>query len=260
MYIGMPKIAKELTALEVKRLTRRGWHAVGGVAGLLLQVTEPRQSGAPTPRSWILRYRHGGKREVVGLGPYPQISLADARELARKLSLDIRAGINPIVKKREERSALLAQAAKQKTFKECADAYMDAHASDYTNEKHRKQWASTLETYAYPIIGDLMVADIAMRNVLDVLLQETTHRDETKGKFWYTKPETAKRLLDRIRVVLDYAAVNEYRSGTNPAVWKGFLDTQLPSPRGLKAVKHQPAVPYQEIGEFMQHLRKNPKH
>lgn len=257
MYIGMPKIAKELTALEVKRLTRPGWHAVGGVAGLLLQVTEPRQSGAPTPRSWILRYRHGDKREVVGLGPYPQISLADARELARKLSLDIRAGINPVVKKREERSALLAQAAKQKTFKECADAYMDAHASDYTNDKHRKQWASTLETYAYPIIGDLMVADIAMRNVLEVLLQETAHRDETKGKFWYTKPETAKRLLDRIRVVLDYATVNEYRSGTNPAVWKGYLDTQLPSPRGLKAVKHQPAVPYQEIGGFMQHLRKN---
>lgn len=252
----MPKIAKELTALEVKRLTRPGWHAVGGVAGLLLQVTEPRQSGAPTPRSWILRYRHGGKREVVGLGPYPQISLADARELARKLSLDIRAGINPVVKKREDRSALLAQAAKRKTFKECADAYMDAHASDYTNDKHRKQWASTLETYAYPIIGDLMVADIAMRNVLEVLLQETTHRDETKGKFWYTKPETAKRLLDRIRVVLDYATVNEYRSGTNPAVWRGFLDTQLPSPRGLKAVKHQPAVPHQEIGEFMQHLRK----
>lgn len=257
MYIGMPKIARELTALEVKRLTRPGWHAVGGVAGLLLQVTEPRQSGAPTPRSWILRYRHGDKREVVGLGPYPQISLADARELARKLSLDIRAGINPVVKKREERSALLAQAAKQKTFKECADAYMDAHASDYTNDKHRKQWASTLETYAYPIIGDLMVADIAMRNVLEVLLQETAHRDETKGKFWYTKPETAKRLLDRIRVVLDYATVNEYRSGTNPAVWKGYLDTQLPSPRGLKAVKHQPAVPYQEIGGFMQHLRKN---
>lgn len=257
MYIGMPKIAKELTALEVKRIKRAGWHAVGGVAGLLLQVTEPRQSGAPTPRSWILRYRHGGKREVVGLGPYPQISLADARELARKLSLDIRAGINPAVKKREERSALLAQAAKQKTFKECADAYMDAHASDYTNDKHRKQWASTLETYAYPIIGDLMVADIAMRNVLDVLLQETTHRDKTTGRFWYTKPETAKRLLDRIRVILDYATVNEYRSGTNPAVWKGFLDTQLPSPRGLKAVKHQPAVPYQAIGEFMQHLRKN---
>lgn len=253
----MPKIARELSAIEVKRLKRPGWHAVGGVAGLILQVGKPRQSGAPIPRSWILRYRHGGKREVVGLGPYPQISLGDARELARKLSLDIRAGINPAVKKREDRSALLAQAAKRKTFKECADAYMDAHASDYTNDKHRKQWASTLETYAYPIIGDLMVADIVMRNVLEVLLQETAHRDETKGKFWYTKPETAKRLLDRIRIVLDYATVNEYRSGTNPAVWKGYLDTQLPSPRGLKAVKHQPAVPYQEIGGFMQHLRKN---
>ena len=129
----MPRIAKELTALEVKRLTHPGWHAVGGVAGLLLQVSTPTKAGAPTPRSWILRYRYGGKREVVGLGSYPKVSLADARELARKLALEIKAGINPVQKKREDRRELLAQAAKQKTFKECADAYMEAHDQLFLN-------------------------------------------------------------------------------------------------------------------------------
>lgn len=253
----MPRIAKELSAIEVKRLTDPGWHAVGGVAGLVLQVGKPSQDGGTIPRSWLFRFRFGGKREVMGVGSYPQVSLAQAREQAKKHSLDVKNGINPLAKKKTEKSALLAQAAKQKTFKECAEAYTKAHASDHTNDKHRKQWESTLKTYAYPVIGSLLVADITMRHVLDVLLQETTHRDKTKGKFWYTKPETAKRLLDRVRVVLDYATVNEYRSGTNPATWKGFLDTQLPSPRGLKAVKHQPAVPYQEVGDFMTHLRAN---
>jgi integrase len=251
----MPKIAKILNDLQCKRLTRPGWHAVGGVAGLLLQVNKSQQEGGLPPRSWIFRYTLAGKREVIGLGPYPQIPLSTARDVARQLSLDIRAGINPVVQKRVDRSALIAQNSKQRTFQKCAVDYIDAHASDYTNEKHRKQWASTFETYAYPIIGQLMVADVGMRHVLEVLLQKTTHRDKTVGKFWYIKPETAKRLLDRIRTVLDYATVNEYRAGNNPAIWKGYLDKRLPAPRGLKNVKHHPAVPYQEIGDFIKHLR-----
>jgi len=133
---------------------------------------------------------------------------------------------------------------------------MEAHASDYTNDKHRKQWASTLEAYAYPVIGKLLASDVSMRHILDVLQQDTTHRSGESGRLWYTKPETAKRLLDRIRTVLDYATVNEYRTGTNPAIWKGYLDTQLPSTRGLKKVRHQPAIPYDQMGDFMTHLRR----
>jgi integrase len=257
MFFGMPKIAKELSALEVKRLTRPGWHAVGGVAGLLLQIRPPAQQGQPIPRSWILRLRVAGQRQPIGLGSYPQVSLAEAREQARKLSQEAKGGVNLVARKRAQRSALIAAASKNKTFKECAEAYMDAHATDYTNEKHRKQWSSTLDAYAYPVIGSMLVADVTMRHVLDVLQQNTTHRNGAAGKLWYTKPETAKRLLDRIRTVLDYATVNEYRSGSNPATWTGFLDTQLPSTRGLKKVKHQPAVPYRQIGGFMVQLRKN---
>jgi integrase len=257
MYIGMPKIAKELSALEAKRLTRPGWHAVGGVAGLLLQIREPAREGAPLPRSWILRLRVAGERQLIGLGSYPQVSLAEAREQAKKLCLEAKGGVNLLARKRAQRSALIAAASRNKTFEECAKAYMEAHASDYTNDKHRKQWASTLEAYAFPVMGKMLVADITMRHVLDVLLQETVHRNGTSGKLWYVKAETAKRLLDRIRTVLDFATVNEYRSGTNPATWKGYLDTQLPSPRGLKKVKHQPAVPYRQVGDFMVNLRNN---
>jgi len=257
MYIGMPKIAKELSAIEVKRLTRPGWHAVGGVAGLLLQIREPAQEGAPLPRSWILRLRVAGERQLIGLGSYPQVSLAEAREQAKKLFLEAKGGVNLLARKRAQRSALIAAASRNKTFEECAKAYMEAHSSDYTNDKHRKQWASTIEAYAFPVMGKMLVADITMRHVLEVLLQETVHRNGTSGKLWYVKAETAKRLLDRIRTVLDFATVNEYRSGTNPATWKGYLDTQLPSPRGLKKVKHQPAVAYRQVGDFMVNLRNN---
>ncbi len=255
--MGMPKIAKQLSSVEVNRLRNAGWHAVGGVAGLLLQVRAPAREGAVPPRSWILRLRLAGKRQPIGLGSYPQVSLAQAREVASKLSLEAKGGVNLIERKRTQRSALIAAAAKNKTFTECAQAYIEAHASDYSNDKHRKQWASTLEAYAYPKIGRMLVSDITMRSVLDVLEQDTTHRNGTSGKLWHTKTETAKRLLDRIRTVLDFATVNEYRSGTNPAIWKGYLDKQLPAPRGLKKVNHHPALPYPEIGDFISRLRRN---
>lgn len=251
----MPKVAKELSALEVKRLSTSGWHAVGGVAGLLLQIRTSDDTGSVISKSWVLRVRIGGNRIVTGLGPYPEVSVAEARIAAKKLTTEVRNGVNPLARRRAEKSALLAASSKQKTFQQCAVAYMEAHASDYSNEKHRKQWVSTLESYAYPVIGKMIVADISMRNILDVLLQDTAHRNGSKGKMWYTKTETAKRLLDRIRTILDYATVNEYRSGTNPATWKGYLDTQLPSPRGLKTTRHYPAIPYDQIGDFIVSLR-----
>lgn len=255
MCLDMPKVAKELSALEVKRLDKPGWHAVGGVAGLLLQIRPSVDPSALPSRSWILRLRHGDKRRPLGLGSYPRVTLAEAREMARSLVTEARGGVDLVARKRAQKSALLAASAKRKTFRECAEAYMEAHASDYTNDKHRKQWASTLEGYAYPKIGHLMVADITMRHILDVLLQDTKHRNGDRGKLWHIKPETAKRLLDRIRTVLDFATVNEYRSGTNPALWKGYLETQLPSPRALSKRKHQPALPYDRIGDFMAKLR-----
>lgn len=253
----MPKIAKPLNDLQVRRINRVGWHAVGGVAGLLLQVRKPAKEGAQIPRSWILRVKVGDERQPIGLGPYPQVSLAEAREQAKKLVVEAKLGVNLKAKKRTERSALLSAASKNKTFRECAIAYMEAHASDYTSDKHRKQWPATLEAYAFPVIGKMLVSDIAMRDIKDVLEQETATSDGQTGKLWFVKTETAKRLLGRIKTVLDFATVNEYRSGTNPAQWTGYLDTQLPSPKKLQKVEHHPAVPYALMGEFMSKLRQN---
>jgi len=253
----MPKIATPLSDLQVRRITRVGWHAVGGVAGLLLQVRVPAQAGAPTPRSWILRVKVGDQRQPIGLGSYPQVSLAAARELAAKLVMEAKQGVNLKVKKRAQRSSLIAAAAKNKTFRECAEAYIDAHSRDYSSDKHRKQWSATLETYAYPIIGTMLVSDIVMRDVRNVLEQETAVDKAAKGKLWYVKTETAKRLLGRVKTVLDYATVNEYRAGTNPAQWTGYLSTQLPSPKKLQKKEHHPAVPYKQMGDFISKLRAN---
>ena len=183
--------------------------------------------------------------------------MSEAREQAKKLVIQAKQGINLKAKKRADKSALLSAAAKNKTFRDCAEAYMEAHASDYTNDKHRKQWPATLETYAFPIIGNMLVSDIVMRDLCNVLLQETVVDEKTKGKLWYVKTETAKRLLGRIKTVLDYATVNDYRTGTNPAQWTGYLSTQLPSPKKLQKVEHYAAIPYQMMGEFMTKLRKN---
>lgn len=253
----MPKIATPLTTVELNRIKTPGWFAVGGVAGLLLQVRKPAREGAPLSRSWILRVRVGNTRSPIGLGPYPQVSLAEAREQAKKLVAEARQGVNLKAKKVAVRSALLAAAARNKTFQECADAYMEAHSADYTNDKHRKQWASTLEAYAYPVIGRRLVADITMRDILDVLLQPTDPDDPKSTKLWFAKTVTAKRLLDRIKTVMDYAIVNEFRTGINPAVWKGYLDTQLPAPNKVKSVEHHPALPYSMMGDFMAKLRNN---
>ena len=253
----MPKIANPLNDLQVRRITRVGWHAVGGVAGLLLQVRNPAKQGAQIPRSWILRVKVGNDRQPIGLGPYPQVSLAEARERAKKLVVEAKLGVNLKAKKRTERSAMLSAASKNKTFRDCAIAYMQAHESDYTSDKHRKQWPATLEAYAYPVIGNMLVSDIAMPDVKKVLEQETTTSDGQTGKLWFVKTETAKRLLGRIKTVLDFATVNEYRTGNNPAQWTGYLDTQLPSPKKLQKVEHHPAVPYTLMGDFMSKLRQN---
>ena len=249
----MPKIAKELTAIEVKRLTTNGPNFVGGVAGLILQISNDGDA-----KSWLLRARVGGKRQHIGLGPYPQVTLAEARLAAKSHLANIRSGGNPLKEKRDSRNKLLASQASSKTFKECAAAYMAAKTGEFTNDKHRKQWASTLEMYAYPIIGHLYVADITKRDVLNVLEQDVFDDDGKKlGDLWRTKTATAERLQGRIKTVMDYAIVNEYRTALNPAQWEGYLATLLPSPKKIRPSKNQPAIPYTEIGSFMLVLRKN---
>ena len=253
----MPKIARELTDVAVRKIDAPGWHAVGGVAGLLLQVRNPTGSGSKLSKSWVLRIKNGARRVPLGLGSYPLVPLKEARDKARRLVMEARDGIDLLESKRAQRQALIDAQAKTKTFLDAANEYVEAHSADYTNDKHRKQWASTLEAYAYPVIGKMPVADIEMIHVLQVLTQETKDKEGESAKLWYAKPQTAYRLLGRIKTVLDAATVAGYRSGTNPATWTGYLDTQLPSPKKVRPVKHHKAVPYERIAEVMTALKKN---
>jgi integrase len=234
----MPRKAKELGALAVKNLADPGLHFVGEVPGLALQVL-------PTGgRTWVLRAKVGDRRRDMGLGGYPEVSLKDARDAAREARRKIRAGVDPIAERKAARSTLKAEAAKVLTFKGAGEAYIAAHRAGWKNEKHSRQWASTLETYVYPKIGALNVADIDLPHVLQIL-----------EPIWKTKTETANRLRGRIEKVLDWATTRGYREGLNPARWRGHLDNLLARPSKVAESKHHDALPLGELAEFMPRLR-----
>ncbi|MER2511207.1 MAG: integrase arm-type DNA-binding domain-containing protein [Nitrosomonas ureae] len=242
----MPKKAKELTALAISRFKDQGRYSVGGVDGLHIRIHG-------MSRAWILRVAVGTKinskgkpsvhRRDIGLGPYPEVSLAEAREKAREIRKQIRDGIDPILQKKQTNEALLAQKAKAKTFRECANVVIANKSRELKNAKHLAQWQSTLETYVYPAIGDRTVSTITKADVVSVL-----------EPIWQIKNETASRLRGRIETILDYAKAMEYREGDNPAAWKGTLEPILGKIK--REVRSQPSLPYTEISAFMAELRK----
>jgi integrase len=234
----MPKKAKELEAIQVKRLTKPGLHAVGGVAGLLLQVTP---TGA---RSWILRTMVGAKRRDIGLGGFPDVTLARAREQAREAKEMIKQGTDPVEQRKSARGALMAAQARGVSFDECARQFIESKTVEFSNPKHAAQWTNTLRDYASPLIGRLPVAEVELAHIVKVL-----------EPIWQTKTETATRVRGRIESVLAWATVSGYREGDNPARWKSNLDAVLPKPAKLKNVQHHKALPWQDMNDFMQKLR-----
>lgn len=235
----MARKAKELSPLSVGRLTQPGHHAVGGVAGLYLYVIE---SGS---RSWVLRVMVGTKRRHIGLGGFPDVPLAQAKERARKARDEIALGIDPIERKREAASQLRAQQATAITFKTAAETYVTAHGETWKSAKHLSQWNGSLKNYAYPVIGDLLIKDIGQEHVLKIL-----------EPIWKVKTETATRLRGRLEVVLDWATVRGFRTGDNPARWKGHLDKLLAAPGKIQKVEHHRALPIDAMPLFMIDLRK----
>lgn len=235
----MPKKAKELSALEVKRLNKPGHHPVGGVAGLLMQVTP---TGA---KSWILRVTVGARRRDMGLGGFPDVPLVSARDKAREARELIAKGIDPVAQKKAAKAILMAADAKLITFDECARRFMESKTKEFSNPKHSAQWKSTLDTYASPFIGNLPVDRIELAHVVQVL-----------SPIWDSKTETASRVRGRIESVLSWATVSGFRAGDNPARWKGGLDIVLPKPSKISKVKHHTALPWQTMPEFMPALRK----
>lgn len=234
----MPKIAKELSALQVSRLTEPGHHSVGGVTGLYLYVTS---TGA---RSWVLRTVISGKRRHMGLGAFPSVTLAMARDKARTARSVVEAGADPIATRQKAVSRLKAEQLSAVTFESASKAYIDAHGDIWKNPKHRAQWSATLTTYAFPVIGGLQTAHVTQSHVLAVL-----------EPIWKTKNETAARLRGRIEAVLDWATVRGYREGENPARWKGRLDKLLPAPGKIQKTIHRKALPIDAVPQFLRDLR-----
>jgi len=225
-----------LTAKAAEGAKRPGRYPDGG--GLYLRVTE-----AGT-RSWVFRYTRQGKARYMGLGAMPGVTLSKARTLAAEARELLREGIDPIDTRQSTRSATRAATTSTVTFQQCAEHYIEAKRAGWKNAKHAAQWGATLAQYAHPVIGGLNVADVALPHVLKIL-----------EPIWTTKTETASRLRGRIQSVLDYATARGYRTGDNPAAWQGNLRELLPAARAVAKVEHHAALPWQEVGGFMAHLR-----
>ncbi len=239
-------MAERITALFVKHMKRPGKYADGG--NLYLQVrpsTRIIETDSIT-KSWIFRYSRFGKDTWLGLGPYPDVTLADARDLATRERKKMRQGIDPLTDKRARQIAARTAHENMLTFAECAELYIESQAPGWSNPKHIEQWRSTLTKLAGPIIGHLSVDQIDTALIMRCL-----------EPIWTTKTETASRLRGRIESVLDWSTVRSYRKGDNPAHWRGHLDKLLPRPSQVVRVKHHAALPFTDIGALMRQIRQD---
>jgi integrase len=248
----MPRKAQELGSLQIAQIAKPGLHAVGGVAGLCLQI-EP--TGA---RSWILRTLIAGKRRHMGLGGFPDVKLTDARRLARVAREEIDRGHDPVEARRAAKAKLLAEAGRLLTFEQACKDYIAAHEQTWKHPAHRRAWTYTLLEIACPGIdcgetgraaglGKIAVGDIETGHVLNLL-----------RPLWATKTETAQRTRQRCEAVLNAAkAAGAIRSSawTNPFRWKGHLDALLAKPRKLAPIQHHKALPADQVPGFVEALR-----
>ena len=238
----MPKRAPTLTDKQVRALRSPGLYAVGGpVPGLALQVTET--PGNEAARSWVLRAMVSGRRRAFGLGPFPAVSLGEARRKAESMHRDIRDNRDPGASRKTERLRAAAAAARAMTFRTAAAQYIRERQPSWKNAKHAQQWENTLETYANPVIGNVQVADVDKAMVLKII-----------KPIWLHKTETANRVRDRIKMILNWAKAHGLRDGENPAEWRGNLEHALAAPEKIAKRAHQPALPVSAIGAFVQRL------
>lgn len=228
--------ANKLSALAASRMTKPGCYADG--FGLYLQVA------AGGSKSWLFRFQREGKARKMGLGPLHAVSLAMAREKALECRRKLLDGVDPIAERHDVERERKVVALKGLTFCQASEKYIAANKAGWKNAKHAAQWTATLETYAFPIFGDIAVSAIDIGMVLKVL-----------EPIWTTKAETASRVRGRIESVLDWATARKYRQGENPARWKGYLDHILPARNKVTKVKHHSALPYAEVGAFVAELR-----
>jgi integrase len=237
-------VHRDLTALQVSRLLAAKKEARHRVSrSLYLQVKE---SGAG---SWLFRYqrRDGTKRNVwVGLGRAKLFSLVEARHRAAELEKQLASGLDPLALKREgkraEKQAEQQAAIDAVTFKKAAEAFIHAHWASWRSLRHREQMANSLFR-TYDRIGALPVGAVDVEAVLSVL-----------KPMWAVTPDSASRLRGRIESVLDFAKAHGWRTGENPARWKGGLKSLLPRPKKVRPPQHFSAMPFAEVPSLIADL------
>jgi len=244
----MPKRAKELTDRQVKALVRKaviGFHSVGGTgsAGLAVQIKSENSA------SWVLRIGIDGRRRDMGLGNFYELTLAEARDLARDIRKKVNLGVDPINERKELVSARRAAAADKLTFRDVAKQYVAKKRSDFQGKNVAQRilkLETQLEKYIFPAIGAILPADI-----------KRAHIEQILEPIWFTKTETANRVRLTIEKVLDLAIVLELRSMDNPARWKGYLDHIFPKPSKVAATVNHAALKVELLPEFISKLRSN---
>ncbi len=196
-----------------------------------------------TGKYWVFRSSKIGRRIEFSLGPFPQISVQEARRKAAELLAKAANGVDLVA---ERKAGKQKRADEPKvTFAEFASTYIQSQRPSWRNAKHADQWVNTIETFANPIIGKKDPSDITAEDILKILTP-----------IWQTKTETATRLRGRLEKILSAASVKGLRRGSNPAVWRGQLEFLLPRPEKLKKVVHHPALPYKDLPAFIKELRK----
>ncbi len=237
----------KLTQFRAANLVKAGKHArTGDGGGLWLDV---RGAGRAV---WVFRYSRQGKAHEVGLGSWRDITLVDARDKASSLRKLLADGVDPLSHQASEAQARLAAEQKRKlaegrdknTFRRAAEDRITAKEAEYRNAKHRQQWRNSLAKYVYPVFGETPVEEVSREDILRAL-----------QPIWLSKPETASRVRQRIEVVLDYAASRGWRSGSNPAIWRGSLSHLLPSIRKTRRTRHHPALPWDRLPRFVSSLK-----
>ena len=177
----------------------------------------------------------------MGLGPANDVPLAEARDAAALARASIRAGLDPLQEK--QKVATAKRAGSGPSFAAAAEAYIEAHRAGWRNAKHGAQWHASLSQHAFPVLGDLPVASVDTDAVMRVL-----------EPIWTVIPETAARLRGRVELVLDFAAAKGWRTGENPARWRGLVAHMLPQRSKVAAVVHHAAVPHEALPAVMARL------
>lgn len=227
----MARVVGKLSSAQVGKLVRAAKPGLyGDGAGLALRI------GRNGAASWVLRYMREGAAREMGLGPLHTVGLADARDRARRHRMELLDGIDPLA----SRAAAKATARPVATFAQVAEMYLTAHAPAWRSETHRRQWHQTLDDYVLPALGAKPVAAVDVGDVMAIV-----------EPIWHSKPETATRVRQRIEAILDYATARGWRTGENPARWKGHLENLLPGRAKVAPVKHHAAMPWQDVPAFM---------